>query len=71
VWQVEEVIAPALAIRDGAIAVPAGPGLGVELDKEALAYLHRQYLECGIRRRDDVSAMRVVDPTWTGSRPRF
>jgi glucarate dehydratase len=71
VWQVEEVIAPALAIRDGALAVPAGPGLGVELDEEALARLHRQYLECGIRRRDDVSAMRAVDPTWTGSRPRF
>jgi glucarate dehydratase len=71
VWQVEEVIAPALKIRDGALAVPAGPGLGVEIDKEALARLHRQYLECGIRRRDDVSAMRVVDPSWTGSRPRF
>jgi glucarate dehydratase len=71
VWQVEDVIAPTLAIRDGALAVPAGPGLGVELDEAALAHLHRQYLECGIRRRDDVSAMRLVDPTWTGSRPRF
>jgi glucarate dehydratase len=71
VWQVEEVIAPALPIHDGAVAVPSGPGLGVELDHDELARLHRQYLDCGIRRRDDISAMRAVHPEWTGQRPRF
>ncbi len=71
VWQTEDVIAPTLAIRDGGVRVPDGPGLGVNLDDAALDRLHRQYLECGIRRRDDVAAMRAVHPGWTGARPRF
>jgi glucarate dehydratase len=72
VWQDEEVVAPgAVEIRDGAVTVPSGPGLGVTLDEASLAALHEQYLACGIRRRDDVAAMRAVDPQWTGTRPRF
>jgi glucarate dehydratase len=71
IWQIEDVIADDLTIRDGAVTVPDGPGLGVELDPDALEHLHRQYLDCGIRRRDDVAAMRVVRPGWTGTRPRF
>jgi glucarate dehydratase len=72
VWQDEDVIEPgAVEIREGAVRVPAGPGLGVTLDEDALAARHRAYLGCGIRKRDDVAAMRVVDPAWTGARPRF
>jgi glucarate dehydratase len=72
VWQVEEVIEPgAIAVRDGGVRVPAGPGLGVTLDEDALARLHEQYLGCGIRRRDDITPMRAVHPDWTGARPRF
>ncbi len=72
VWQVEDVILPGtLAIRDGAITVPDGPGLGVEIDQEALGRLHDQYLSCGIRRRDDITPMRAVYPDWTGARPRW
>jgi glucarate dehydratase len=72
VWQVEEVIEPgAVAIRDGSVAVPDGPGLGVALDEDALARLHEQYLRCGIRRRDDTGYLRTVRPGWTGARPRF
>jgi glucarate dehydratase len=71
-WQAEDVIEPGvIAIRDGSIAVPDGPGLGVTLDEDALARLHEQYLGCGIRRRDDVTPMRVKHPDWTGTRPRF
>ncbi len=71
-WQVEEVIAGGkLAIVDGCVAVPSGPGLGVTLDREALARLHQQYLTCGIRKRDDASEMRKYDPNFTGMRPRF
>jgi glucarate dehydratase len=71
-WQVEEVIEPgAIAFVDGTVPVPTGPGLGVTLDEDALARLHEQYLRCGIRRRDDIAAMRVVHPDWTGKRPRF
>jgi len=71
-WQSEEVIAGGrLEIRDGALAVPTGPGLGVELDREALARLHEQYQSCGIRKRDDVAEMRKYRPDWDGRRPRF
>lgn len=71
VWQDEDVVTAPLEIQDGAVRVPAGPGLGVELDENALGALHEQYLACGVRKRDDVAAMRVVDPRWTGARPRF
>jgi glucarate dehydratase len=71
-WQTEEVIEPgAVRFVDGTVPVPAGPGLGVTLDRDAVARLHEQYVDCGIRRRDDISAMRVVHPDWTGERPRF
>ncbi|NUP48286.1 MAG: glucarate dehydratase [Catenulispora sp.] len=71
-WKTEEVIRPgALAFRDGAIGVPTGPGLGVEIDEDALAALHEQYVRCGIRGRDDATHMRRVDPSFTGARPRF
>ncbi|HEY2042415.1 MAG TPA: glucarate dehydratase family protein [Jatrophihabitans sp.] len=71
-WQVEDVISPgSLTFAEGNLAVPTGPGLGVELDRDALARLHQQYLDCGIRHRDDVGQMRAIDPSWSGTRPRF
>jgi glucarate dehydratase len=71
-WQTEEVVEPGtLRFVDGAVPVPDGPGLGVTLDRDALARLHEQYVECGIRRRDDITPMRAVYPDWTGERPRF
>ena len=42
-----------LVFRHGAIRVPDGPVLGVELDRDALALLHQQYLRFGLRSRDD------------------
>ncbi|GGO81498.1 glucarate dehydratase family protein [Wenjunlia tyrosinilytica] len=71
-WQREEVVEPGvLEISGGAVTVPRGPGLGVSIDRDALGRLHEQYLRCEIRRRDDIAAMRVVDPDWTGGRPRW
>ena len=46
-----------LEIRDGAVAVPTTPGLGIEIDDDALAALHEQYVRCGIRDRDDTGYM--------------
>ncbi len=44
-WQVDEVITGGkLQIRDGQLAPPPGHGLGVTLDREQLARLHRNYL---------------------------
>lgn len=71
-WQTEEVIEGGkLAIKDGCVAVPSGPGLGVTLDRDALARLHRQYLDCGIRRRDDATEMRKYNPKFNPARPRY
>ncbi|RZU31643.1 enolase C-terminal domain-like protein [Blastococcus saxobsidens] len=53
-----------LQIRDGAIAVPTTPGLGVELDRDALDEAHRLYLEQGLSARDDAVAMQYLVPGW-------
>ena len=71
-WQREDVIEPgALTWSAGELAVPSAPGLGVELDRDALARLHEQYLACGLRTRDDKAAMLSADPAWPSHRPRF
>jgi glucarate dehydratase len=71
-WQREDLIEPgALRWDAGSLSVPTGPGLGVELDRDALARLNEQYERCGIRVRDDASAMRRHDPTWVRRKPRF
>ena len=47
------------------------PGLGVSIDREALARLHDNYLNTTIRNRDDLAQMRKYDPSFTGHQPRF
>ena len=49
---------------EGAVRVPEGPGLGVELDRAALAALHKNYLACGLTKRDDEVEMQKVEPGW-------
>lgn len=71
-WKRDDVIAPGvLDFVEGAVAVPTGPGLGVELDEEALARLHHQYLECGLTQRDDTAYMRRVVPGYEPRSPRW
>jgi glucarate dehydratase len=71
-WQQDEVIAGGkLKFIDGALPVPTKPGLGVDLDRDALTRLHRQYLACKDLDRDDVKEMRKYDPNWKGALPRF
>jgi glucarate dehydratase len=36
----------------------------VELDREALAKLHQNFLECGLSERDDQIEMQKVIPDW-------
>jgi glucarate dehydratase len=57
---------PGLAIRDGAMAVPTGPGLGVAMDRDKLARAHEVYKKCGMSRRDDRALMRRLEPGWSG-----
>ena len=64
-WQSDEVItAGRFQFHEGAIEVPNEPGLGVELDREALARLHQNYVTCGLTKRDDEIEMRKVNPGW-------
>ncbi len=71
-WKTEDVIVPgALSFVDGAVAVPTGPGLGVELDRDALARLHEQYLAAGITERDDTGYYRQYVPDFDPTAPRW
>ncbi|MDT5338496.1 MAG: glucarate dehydratase [Mycobacterium sp.] len=71
-WKTEDVVkAGVLGIRDGAVAVPTTPGLGVEIDDEALGALHEQYVRCGIRNRDDTGYMQSIHPEFEASSPRW
>lgn len=55
---------PKLLIRDGRMAIPAGPGLGVALDRDKLGRAHEIYKKCGMRGRDDAATMKLVEPDW-------
>ncbi|MFI2379671.1 glucarate dehydratase family protein [Streptomyces sp. NPDC018964] len=68
----EDVVDPTpLRFTEGRLAVPTAPGLGVELDRDALARLHRQYLDCGLRDRDDTGYMRRFEPSFSTETPRW
>ncbi|RSN12950.1 glucarate dehydratase [Nonomuraea sp. WAC 01424] len=72
-WQDgQDVVLPgSLRFTDGAVPVPAGPGLGVELDRDALAIMNEQYETCGVRARDDTTYMRRFEPAFSTRRPRW
>jgi len=71
-WKTEDVVAgPPFTFRGGALSVPRGPGLGVELDRDALARLHEQYLACGLRNRDDTGYMQQIVPGYQRKQPRW
>lgn len=64
-WQSDEVIVGGRwKFEEGSVQVPEGPGLGVELDREALAALHQNYLACGLTKRDDEIEMQKLQPGW-------
>ncbi|GAA2302918.1 glucarate dehydratase family protein [Nonomuraea roseoviolacea subsp. roseoviolacea] len=69
-WQDGQDVVASGSLRfvDGAVPVPPGPGLGVELDRDALAVMHEQYLRCGITSRDDQGYMRRFDPEFSTRR---
>jgi glucarate dehydratase len=71
-WKTEDVVAGTpFTFAGGALSVPRGPGLGVELDRDALARLHEQYLACGLRNRDDTGYMQRVVPGYERKQPRW
>lgn len=67
------MLAPAtdpLQTRDGAIAVPTEPGLGVTIDEAKLAAAHELYLREGLGARDDAVAMQYLVSDWQFDRKR-
>jgi len=73
-WQSEDVLTERLTFDAGRVPVTDTPGLGVTLDPERLALLHRRWLDDdgALRDRDDAAAMRMVEPGWeTPSVPRW
>ena len=74
IWQDGQRLTKApLRIVDGMIEVPATPGLGVEIDMDALEAAHRLYLARGLGARDDAQAMQFIYPGWKfdNKRPSF
>lgn len=68
----DDIVVPGvLDFVDGALRVPDGPGLGVELDEAVLDRLHQVYLQSGRTTRDDTSYMRLVEPSYDPTLPRF
>lgn len=58
-------------VAGGAVQVPNTPGLGVELDRSKLERLHKQYLDCGLRKRNDTTYMQRFRPEFTASIPKW
>jgi glucarate dehydratase len=66
IWQDGQALTKdPLRISGGEIAVPAKPGLGVELDRDALAAAHELYLEHGLGARNDAIAMQYLIEDWS------
>lgn len=71
-WQCGvDVVESPFPIESGAVTVPDTPGLGVTLDRDALARMHEDYLRCGIRERDDTGYLRRFQPGYEKRMPRW
>ena len=60
-----------LRFENGHLAVPTKPGLGVTLDRDAMAELHALYLETQTRDRDDTDEIRRYIPDYVRQVPRW
>lgn len=65
------IVGSPFTFENGRLAVPSLSGLGVELDREKLARMHRQYLDCGLRNRNDTEYMKTIDPSFEATMPRW
>jgi glucarate dehydratase len=71
-WQKEDVLKGGkLQFKDGTMAPPDGPGLGVEIDQERLAVLNENYQRGDWRTRDDTAEMQKRDQYYLPFRPRW
>jgi glucarate dehydratase len=74
-WQSEKdevVLGARVSIRNGCVAIPDKPGLGVELDYDQLARGRERYANCSYRKRDDEAEMKKhVNVNWRRILPRW
>lgn len=64
-WQWEDIIVGGrMKIEGGCVTLPKGVGLGVELDRVALAKAAENYRRCGFTERNDEPEMQKKVPGW-------
>jgi len=64
-WQWEDIIVGGrMKIEGGCVTLPKGAGLGVELDRVALAKAAENYKRCGFTERNDEPEMQKKVPGW-------
>ena len=65
IWQDGQRLAQEpLRIRDGKVALPDKPGLGIDIDLEQVQKAHELYKSHGLGARDDAVAMQYLMPGW-------
>ena len=71
-WQWEDIIVGGrMKIEGGGVTLPPGPGLGVELDRAALARAHETYRRAGLKERNDEIEMQKKVPGWKFAQTRW
>ena len=71
IWQEgQHLTKDPLQIVQGKIEVPDKPGLGIELDRDALQKAHQLYKQLPEGKRDDAKAMQYLIPGWQFDRKR-
>lgn len=71
-WQWEDfIVGGRVKIEGGCVALPKGPGLGVELDRAALAKAADNYRRCGLTERNDEPEMQKKVPGWKFQQTRW
>ena len=71
-WQWEEIIVGGrVKFEEGCVVLPKGPGLGVELDRAALARAHENFKRAGLSERNDEIEMRKKVPDWKFAQTRW
>ncbi|MEP3345788.1 MAG: enolase C-terminal domain-like protein [Litoreibacter sp.] len=71
-WSTKEIIKGGRpTFVDGTLQVPNGPGLGVELDHDAVAELHELYNLAMVQDRDDTDEMLKYVPDYVRKVPRW
>lgn len=71
-WQWEEIIVGGrVKFENGCVVLPKGPGLGVELDRAAVARAHANFQRAGLTERNDEIEMQKKIPGWKFSATRW